>query len=91
VNVYHDRNKTGTLKRWRAIRDSKSWTLEVLDGINVSDTQKSIVVEPVYRRIFSLDKNGPLIIEINDTVIGISTRFPFIVVMKGDPDFIEER
>ena len=91
MNVYHGRNRTGTLKRWRTVKDSGSWALELLEGVSVSGTENTILVEPVYRRIFSADKCGPLIIEINDIVIGISTRFPFVVVMKGEPDFLEEK
>ena len=91
MNVYHGRNKTGRLKRWRTIKDKGMWSLEVLEGVNVFDAEKSITVEPVYRRVFSRENRGPLIIEINDIVIGISARFPFIVVMKEDPDFLEDK
>jgi hypothetical protein len=99
LNVYHDRNKTGTLRKWRTIKDKDIWALEVLDGVNVFGTHaqgapagvNSISVEPVYRRVFSRESRGPLIIEINDTVIGISTHRPFVVVMKSDPDFLEDQ
>ena len=90
MNVYHGRNKTGTMRRWRTVYHD-GWALETLEGVSVSGTENTILVEPVYRRIFSADKCGPLIIEINDIVIGISTRFPFVVVMKGEPDFLEEK
>jgi len=91
LNVYHGRNKTGRLKCWRTIKDKGIWALEVLDGVNVFGTQNLITVEPVYRRVFSRESRGPLIIEINDTVIGISTHRPFVVVMKSDPDFLEDK
>ncbi len=91
MNVYHGRNKTGRLKRWRTIKDKGMWSLEILDGVNVFDAENLITIEPVYRRVFSRENRGPLIIEINDIVIGISTRFPFIVVMKEDPDFLEDK
>jgi hypothetical protein len=91
LNVYHDRNKTGTLRKWRTIRDKGIWALEVLDGVNVFGTENSITVEPVYRRLFSRENRGPLIIEINNTVIGISTHRPFVVVMKSDPDILEDK
>ncbi|MGD0004997.1 MAG: hypothetical protein ABSE06_12300 [Anaerolineaceae bacterium] len=91
MNVYHGRNKTGRLKKWRTVKDKGSWALEKLEGVNVSDAENSILVEPVYRRIFSIESNGLIIIESGNMVIGISTRFPFIVVMRGDPDFLEEK
>ena len=91
MNVYHGRNKTGRLKRWRTIKDKGMWSLEVLDGVNVFDAENIVTVEPVYRRVFSRENRGPVIIEINDIVIGISTRFPFMVVMREDPDFLEDK
>jgi len=91
LNVYHGRNKTGRLKRWRTIKDKGMWSLEVLDGVNVFDAENIVTVEPVYRRVFSRENRGPVIIEINDIVIGISTRFPFMVVMREDPDFLEDK
>jgi hypothetical protein len=91
LNVYHGRNKTGRLKRWRTIKEKGIWALEVLEGVNVFDAENIVTIEPVYRRVFSRENRGPLIIEINDIVIGISTRFPFIVVMREDPDFLEDK
>jgi len=91
LNVYHGRNKTGRLKKWHTVNGKGSWALEVLEGVNVSGTEKSITVEPVYRRLFSMDERGPLIIEAGGAVIGLSTRWPFVVIMKDDPDFMENR
>ncbi len=86
MNVYQNRKKVGSFKKWRTVKDGSMWAMEMLDGANVLDTENSIIVEPVYRRLLTMDKGGPLIVEIGKVVIGISTKWPFVVVMKGDPD-----